>query len=241
MADLPISLDPALTVQLRRAFDAEGKIMRTVAALGPLDGSDVALLGGGPTRAAEMAELGARVTTLDWNATGGLASPDAAFDVVVSCWSGLGAPDPRQVREVDRVLRPTGRFIVVHDYGRDHVSRLRGDRPEYGAWSRRDGPFLRNGFRIRVVHCWWTFESLEAARSFLTAAFGQPGMDLADSLRRPRLSYNVAVYHRARTAPDSIVAVAEGPRESTRPATLTADEPPRPGRTASEGGASRAR
>ena len=64
------------------------------------------------------------------------------------------------------VLRPGGRLLVLHDYGRDDVSRLRGDLPEYGLLSRRDGPFLRGGFKVRVVHCFWTFESIEEARDF---------------------------------------------------------------------------
>ena len=86
----------------------------------------------------------------------------------------------------------------MHDYGRDDVSRLRGDLLEYGLWTRRDGPFLRGGFRIRVLHCWWTFASLDEAREFLVGAFGAVGEAVAAELRRPRLSYNVALYHRDR-------------------------------------------
>ena len=66
-------------------------------------------------------------------------------------------------REAARVLRPGGRLLVLHDYGRDDVSRLRGDLPDYGLLSRRDGPFLRGGFKVRVVHCFWTFESIDEA------------------------------------------------------------------------------
>jgi hypothetical protein len=100
--------------------------------------------------------------------------------------------------EADRVLRPGGRLLVIHDYGRDDVSRLRGDLPDYGLWSRRDGPFVRNGFRIRVLHCFWTFDSLDQAAEFLDAAFGEAGSVVARELKRPRLSYNVALYHRTR-------------------------------------------
>ncbi len=53
------------------------------------------------------------------------------------------------------------------------MSRLRGDLPEYGTWSRRNGWFLKNGFRIRVVHCFWTFDSMDAAGSFLVDTFGR--------------------------------------------------------------------
>ncbi len=53
-----------------------------------------------------------------------------------------------------------------------------------------------SGFKIRVLHCWWTFDSLDEARAFLDAAFGEAGRTVAGRLTRPRLSYNVAVYHR---------------------------------------------
>jgi len=81
------------------------------------------------------------------------------------------------------------------------VSRLRGDLPEYGPLSRRDGPLLTNGFKIRVVHCFWTFPSMDEARAFLEAAFGSVGRALAGGMTRPRLSYNVAIYHRTIGAP----------------------------------------
>ena len=73
------------------------------------------------------------------------------------------------------------------------------DAPHYRTWSRREGPFLRGGqFKIRVLHCFWTFDSLEDARDFLEQAFGPPGTAAGAGLKRPRLSWNVAVYHRSR-------------------------------------------
>ena len=92
---------------------------------------------------------------------------------------------------------PDGRLLVLLDYGRDDVSRLRGDLSEYGLLSRRDGPFLRGGFKVRVVHCFWTFDSQEETETFLDDAFGAVGREVAAGMKRPRLSYNVAVYHRA--------------------------------------------
>jgi SAM-dependent methyltransferase len=133
---------------------------------------------------------------------------DASIDTIVSVWSGFRGVDPETLDEADRVLRPDGRLLVVHDYGRDDVSRLRGDRPEYGAWSRRDGPFLSGGFRVRVLHCFWTFDTIDDAKEFLESAFGPAGRDLAAQLKRPRVSYNVAIYHRSRGAGRTLVASA---------------------------------
>jgi hypothetical protein len=198
VADLPVELDAPLAARLATALDPEGKIPRALEALGPVSNRDVLAVGeGAGIRPRQLEALGARlrrVTSLD----DALALPDASFDVVVGWWTAFRGVDPSELRAVDRLLRPGGRLLVVHDYGRDDVSRLRGDQPEYGAWSRRDGPFLTGGFRIRVLHCWWAFDSLESMRAFLEEAFGEAGVTLAGRLKRPRLSYNVAVYHRSR-------------------------------------------
>ena len=148
-------------------------------------GRDVVLLDGAAgLRARQLARLGARLTVLEAaNRTAALeaalsdldvAPPprvatgttrrtglaDNSVDAVVSCWSGFRDDLAADLAEADRVLRPGGRVLVLHDYGRDDVSRLRpADLPEYTSWSRRDGPFLTHGFRVHVVHCWWTFES----------------------------------------------------------------------------------
>ena len=82
-----------------------------------------------------------------------------------------------------------------------------GDLPEYGSWSQRSGPFLGNGFQVRVIHCFWTFESIDDATDFLAAAFGEAGRR-SRAMTRPRLSYNVAVYHR------DIGTEPDGPRTS---------------------------
>ena len=73
------------------------------------------------------------------------------------------------------------------------------DAAQYRVWSRREGPFLRGGgFKIRVLHCFWTFGSIEDAQAFLAEAFGERGTAAGATLRRPRLAWNVAVYHRWR-------------------------------------------
>jgi SAM-dependent methyltransferase len=201
MSDLPfIPADPGLRERLAACLDVEGKIPRTLDALGPVAGRDVVIVDDpGERSAAQLQALGARARSVSRPAAEvALDAADGSADVVVGCWSVFRAPGPEEIAEADRVLRPDGRLLVVQDYGRDDVSRLRGDLPEYGAWSRRDGPYLTNGFRVRVVHCFWTFESTAQTASFLTDVFGDTGARFAATLRRPRLSYNVAIYHRAR-------------------------------------------
>ena len=143
-------------------------------------------------------ELGARVTFAATNGSRGSTRPTTRPTSWSACGprsaaisgrqSARGGPGPAPRRP------PAGRSI---DYGRDDVSRLRGDLPEYGLLSRRDGPFLRGGFRVRVVHCFWTFESHRrggARSSRRPSARREPRW--RPRMKRPRLSYNVAVYHR---------------------------------------------
>lgn len=199
MSVLPLELPTPLEPALEAAFDRPGRIVAGLEALGPVAGRDIVIVDGGDgpvTRG--LARLGARVVDVPLTTPLRIPVADASADAVIGLWSAFRGVDPDEIAEVDRVLRPEGRHLVVHDYGRDDVARLRGDRPEYGPWSRRGGPFLAGGFRVRVLHCWWEFESLDDASAFLAAAFGDRGAALAAGLKRPRLSYNVAIYHRSR-------------------------------------------
>ena len=202
MADYPFSLaDPRLQAAIERSVDQEGKIPRALEALGPVKGQRVVVLDADRgIRAAQLEQLGARVSPVPNLSMAGL--PRGLADALVSFWAGFrgGSPDTEaQVREAERVVRPEGRLLIVHDYGRDDVSLLLDDEArerEQVAWSRRDGWFLLHDFKVRVLHCWWTFETLEQAHDLLVQAFGQPGTHVAQKLRRPRLEYKVAVYHR---------------------------------------------
>jgi SAM-dependent methyltransferase len=205
VADLPFTLPAHLADQLRAAADIEGKIPRALNDIGQLGGADVALLDvpNGALRdrlALLVPSLHDLALALPLTSPLRLDRPDASLDVVIAMWSAFRGVDAGELAEVDRVLRPGGRLLVVHDYGRDDVSALvEPGAPAYGAWSHRDGPFLtRGGFRIRVVHCFWTFDTLEAAQGFLAEAFGAAGEVVGAKLKRPRLSWNVAIYHRLR-------------------------------------------
>jgi len=194
--DLPETAVPAFVA----AFDRAGKLVRGLESLGPVGDRDVVLVDGRDGAVtAGLEALGARLTHAPVTQPLRLPVPDAAADVVVGLWSGFRGVDPTETAEVDRVLRPAGRQLVVHDYGRDDLAGLRGDRPEYGAWSHRTGPFLAGGFKVRVLHCWLEFESLADASAFLRDTYGAVAASLAEALTRPRLSYNVAIYHRSRS------------------------------------------
>lgn len=197
MADLPLDLDAATAERLARVLDVEGKIPRALDALGPVAGRDVILVDAeGGLREAQLAELGASVRRVSSTGAGAWDAPDDSADVVVACWSAFHGDAPDQLAQAQRLLRPGGRLLIVHDYGRDDIATLRGDRPEYGEWSKRDGPFLGAGFKIRVLHCFWTFGSMEEVGTLLEDVFGASGREFAATLHRPRLTYNVAVYHR---------------------------------------------
>ncbi len=199
VADLPLQLDPALADRVARSFDREGKVVRGLHALTSIEDRDVGAvdLAGGPLFS-DLEALGARLHAAPLVRPLSLPFADQSMDVVIGAWSTFRGADPLEIVEVDRVLRPAGRLLVVHDYGRDDVSLLVGDRPEFGSWGRRGGPFTEAGFKIRVLHCWWTFETVDDAAAFIGEAFGGAGESLAAGLHRPRLSHNIAIYHRAR-------------------------------------------
>jgi hypothetical protein len=199
MADLPISLPAELALRLAAALDREGKIVRGLEALGPIADRDVLIVDtpGGAIRSG-LQGLGARLIDAPLGAASRFDVAAGSVDAVVGLWSAYRGIEPAELAEADRVLRGDGRLLVVHDYGHDDVSRILGDRPEYGAWSRRAGPFLSGGFRVRVLHCWWDFDSMAAMTTFLGGGFGDAGAAVAGTLKRPRLSYKVGIYHRSR-------------------------------------------
>ena len=204
VADLPVRLsDARLQDDLASVVDREGKIPRALADLGPIADRDVVVLHADTgLRVAQLRAIGGRVVAVPPAPLE--AQADASADVIVSCWADIRAGDRAaadEVAEAVRLLRPAGRLLVVQDYGRDDVSALL--RPaarerQLAGWSHPHGPFLANGFKVRVVHCWWSWESREDAATFLVGAFGDGGAAVAAAMTRPRLSYKVAVYHRSR-------------------------------------------
>jgi hypothetical protein len=202
VADLPFPIPEGLRAAMAGYADAEGKIPRTLDRLGQLADHDVVVLDGdGAMRRRQLADLGARVTP------SGPGLPDASADAVVSFWSafrpssdGSAGNAEADLTEADRLLRPDGRLLVVHDYGRDDLSRVLPEERAQSliAWSRRDGWFPRHGFRIHVIHAFWTFPDLARMWSTVDALFGPDARRLLGDLHRPRLSWKVVVYDRLR-------------------------------------------
>ena len=201
VADNPFpQLEPGLQARLAEVFDVEGKLRSALQALGRIEGSDVVVVGGEGRCAASLRELGGRVTTCPTSAIRSL--PAGSADAAVSCWDGLdvqGATTERRIGALARTLRSGGRLLIVADYGRDDVDRLRtvaDPAAHYAALRRRDGWFAAQGFKIRVIHGRWTFDTVEDAGFFLEEAFGEAGRQLAAELRHPRVSHKIVVYHR---------------------------------------------
>ena len=228
MADLPFEpVDAGSTQRLLRAVDAEGKIPRGLEAHGPFEGRDVVLFGVSSERARWLEAAGARLTVVADPASERDQPPDASADVVVAFWEAFDGPDRAELlARAQRILRPGGRLLVVLDYGRDDLDVVRGpDRTaDLVAWSRRDGWFLSRGFRIRVIHTFWRFETIEEGGELLRAAFGPAAEPAIGRLRRPRLAHNVAVYHWTREAATS--HAAELRREHRAAATQRAGAAP---------------
>lgn len=202
MADYPFTLtDPALAARLARVVDPEGRIERALDAIAGLAGRDVLVVG--PARGrrpARLRAMGANVETAPLSRLPKL-SP-ASADAVIACWTALDRPEPAAERghgAAARILRPGGRLLLLTDYGRDDVAGLLPDATLPVAPLRtrgRDAWFSARGFKLHVIHVWWRFESVESAREFLGAAFGERGRAVAEGMRRPRLAHKLVVYHR---------------------------------------------
>ncbi len=216
MPDFSMALPSApLNEQFGRVVDVERKVLAALEALGPVVDRDVVVLDAGSgSLARRLEEMGARVDAFRFPLSDGDSARLAAWagqaDTVIVPWSELACPGSTFIAESSTLLKPCGRLLILHDYGRDDVWGLFPDRRERAvAWSHRRGPFLGDGFRIRVVHSWWTFDSVEQARGLLGSAFGQNGITVAAGLKKPRMEYAVAIYHRSAPATPGSQAPAE--------------------------------
>ena len=108
----------------------------------------------------------------------GLDLPDASLDAIVSLWSGVpGRGRSRPAPRPTACCAPTaGCSSSTTTAATTSAGCATRTSPEYRVWSRREGPFLAGAeFKIRVLHCFWTFASIEEAQAFLVEAFGETG------------------------------------------------------------------
>jgi SAM-dependent methyltransferase len=126
---------------------------------------------------------------------------DGAVDVVLS-----GSIEPEDaampaIAEAMRVLRPGGRLVVIGYYGRDDVRALL--EPEIVAHAleatqRRTGWWLRNGFKIKVVHARLDLQDEETAQELLVRLYGDRGRAYLMGPHRTSLELKLGLYHRAK-------------------------------------------
>ena len=126
---------------------------------------------------------------------------DEAVDIVLS---GTIDPDDASlpaIAEAMRVLRPGGRLVVLGYYGRDDLASLL--EPEVVAHAleatqRRTGWWLRNGFKIKVVHTRLDVSDRDVALDLLPRLYGDRGRAFLMAPHKARLVLKLALYHRAR-------------------------------------------
>ncbi len=103
------------------------------------------------------------------------------------------------VEEAMRVIRPGGRLIVIGYYGRDDVAALL--EPEvvdhiWEATQRRTGWWLKNAFKIKVVHARLDLGDPATAHELLPRLYGDRGRAFLMGPHRAMLRLNLGLYHR---------------------------------------------
>ncbi|MCA1572442.1 MAG: methyltransferase domain-containing protein [Chloroflexi bacterium] len=125
---------------------------------------------------------------------------DGAVDVVLSSLIDPEDASLPAIAEARRVLRPGGRLIVIGHYGRDDVAALL--EPEVmehaiEATHHRTGWWLRNGFKIKVVHARLDLVDDRTAHDLLPRLYGDRGRVYLMGPRRTFLRLNLGLFHLA--------------------------------------------
>lgn len=216
--------DAELHARLGAAIDPDRKVLQALERIAPISGrriadvgtgighypmllarrtgrtygveSDPELLAEARRRAAGSGQPNIRIVEGDFPA---LPLRDATVDLVLT--SRIEPDDGAlpSIREAMRVLRPGGRLVVIGYYGRDDVADLL--EPEVVAHAReatqrRSGWWLRNGFKIKVVHARLDVGDPETAHELLPRLYGDRGRAFLMRPHRPSLRLNLGLYHR---------------------------------------------
>ena len=218
--------DPELHRRLGELIDPDRKVLAAMERIVPLSGKRIADVGTGighypmllarrtgrtygiesdpellavaRRRAGESHQPNIRIVEGDLR---GLPLRDGAVDIVLT---GQIEPDDRSrllIDEALRVLRPDGRLIVIGYYGRDDVAGLL--EPEVVAHAleatqRRTGWWLRNGFKIKVVHAKLDLRDDASAHELLPRLYGDRGRAYLMGPHRPMLELKLGLYHLGR-------------------------------------------
>ena len=218
--------DEALHARLGDVVDPERKVLAALERITPLSGKRIADVGTGighypvllarrtgrtygieaddalrdaaRRRAADIHQPNIRIVAGEPER---LPLRDGAVDVVLS---GTIEPDDSSlaaVAEAMRVLRQGGRLVVLGYYGRDDLASLL--EPEVVAHAleatqRRTGWWLRNGFKIKVVHTRLDVSDHETALDLLPRLYGDRGRAFLMGPHPDSLVLKLGLYHRAR-------------------------------------------
>ena len=220
--------DPALHQRLGEAFDPDRKVLEALERVVPLSGrriadvgtgighypmllarrtgrtygveSDPRLLATARRRAVASHQPNIRMVEGD---IGALPLRDGAVDIVLTSRIEPDDASGPGIAEAMRVLRPGGRLVVIGYYGRDDMSTLL--EPEVVAHAmevtqRRSGWWLRNGFKIKVVHTRIDLSDAGLAHELLPRLYGDRGRAFLMGPRPARLRLNLGLFHREKTA-----------------------------------------
>ena len=218
-------LDPDLHARLAAAIDPDGKVLAALERITPIGGKRIADVGTGighypmllarrtgrtygiesdPTllaearrRAVDAHQPNIRIVE---GAPTALPLRDGAVDIVLSSQIDPSDASLPAVAEARRILRPGGRLIVIGHYGRDDVSALL--EPEVvehimEATQRRTGWWLRNGFKIKVVHARLDLGDADTAHELLPRLYGDRGRAYLMGAHRTSLRLNLGLFHLA--------------------------------------------
>ncbi|MEO8247096.1 MAG: methyltransferase domain-containing protein [Chloroflexota bacterium] len=219
-------LDPDLHGRLSEAIDPERKILAALERIVPLAGKRIADVGTGighyplllarrtgrtygieadpalvreaRRRAAELHQPNLRIVQ---GSPSAIPLRDGAVDVVLTGLIDADDASLPLIAEAMRVLRPGGRLVVIGYYGRDDVAALLEPevvRHALEATQRRTGWWLRNGFKIKVVHTRLDLRDEATAHELLPHLYGDRGRTFLMGPHRPMLEMKLGLFHLAK-------------------------------------------
>ena len=216
--------DPVLHARVTAAIDPDRKVLGALERIVPLSGKRIADVGTGighypmllarrtgrtygietapellaeaRRRASEAHQPNIRIVE---GSPASLPLRDGAVDIVLTAAITPDDSSLAIIEEALRVLRPGGRLVAIGYYGRDDVAQLL--EPEVVAQAmeatrRRTGWWLRNGFKIKVVHARVDVSDPELAHDLLPRLYGDRGRAYLMAPHRASLRLNLGLYHR---------------------------------------------